>query len=183
MKKNLFFVAALIFTAGIWSCGNEVKKVDPNSLFSTFYKPNSDVERAQKIASSLENLGLAGAQTDSDSLKSALELYQTGKNNEALSMLNSILAAHPDNGTAQYYIGVIHMADGRFDQAIEALTPISNKEGSEFQFDALWNLGLCYLKTENGTQKARKFFIKLVKNSNNPNQANAKALVDQLPDK
>ncbi len=181
MKRLIAVAATLVVVAGgIWFFMNQDKPVDNNALFAQFYQPKEDVQRAKNILESLESYGLAGVQTDTDTLKIALELYETDKYDEALALLKGFAETHPENDVAQYYIGVIHMSQGRYAKAIEVLLPISRSEESALKNDALWNLGLCYLKTDDGVGDAREAFIKLSNDNTYSNHRGAKAVLEQL---
>lgn len=181
MKRILAIAAALaVVAAGIYFFMQPNKPADPNAVFAKFYQPQDDVQRAQKIIASLESYGMAGVQTDSDTLKQALQLYESGKYQESIALLKSFSAQHPENETAVYYLGVIHMSQEHYAKAIELLLPLSRAEGSSLKNDALWNLGLCLLKTDNGREDARDAFLKLSKDNSYPNQRGAVAVLEQL---
>lgn len=182
IMKRLIAVAAtlVVLAGGIWFFMNREQPLDADALFTQFYQPKEDVQRAKNILESLESYGLAGVQTDTDTLKIALELYETDKYDEALALLKGFAETHPENDVAQYYIGVIHMSQGRYAKAIEVLLPISRSEESALKNDALWNLALCHLKTENGVNDAREAFTKLSNDNTYPNHRGAKAVLEQL---
>ncbi len=181
MKRMIAVAATLVVLAGgVWFFMNQDKPVDTNALFTQFYQPKEDVQRAKGIVETLTSYGLAGVQSDTDTLKMALELYETDKYDEALALLKGFAETHPENDVAQYYIGVIHISQGRYAKAIEVLLPISKSEESALKNDALWNLALCYLKTEDGVNDAREAFIKLSNDNTYSNHRGAKAVLEQL---
>lgn len=181
MKRILAIAATFIVLAGgIWFFMNQEKPLDTNALFTQYYQPNDDIQRAKGIIETMDSYGLAGVQTDTDTLKMALQLYEADKYSEALALLKGFAEIHPENDVAQYYIGVIHISQGRYAKAIEVLLPISRSEESALKNDALWNLGLCYMKTENGVEDARNAFTKLSGDNNYPNHRGAKAVLEQL---
>ena len=112
MKRFLAVAATLvILLGGIWFfTKSQTATVDTQALFEQNYQPQFDRQRAQQIITRLESFGMAPVQSDSDSLRTALELYEAGNYGEALEQLKSIAAAHPENDTAAYYIGVVHMS-------------------------------------------------------------------------
>ncbi|MBK9337452.1 MAG: tetratricopeptide repeat protein [Lewinellaceae bacterium] len=181
MKRILAIAATFIVLAGgVWFFMNQETPLDTNALFTQYYQPKDDIQRAKSIIETLDSYGLAGVQTDTDTLKMALQLYEADKYNEALALLKGFAEIHPENDVAQYYIGVIHISQGRYAKAIEVLLPISRSEESALKNDALWNLGLCYMKTENGVEDARNAFTKLSGDNNYPNHRGAKAVLEQL---
>lgn len=182
MRRIMAIAATLVVLAGaVWFfTRQESAAVDPNALFSQHFKLEQEVQRAKTAISRLESVGMAGVQTAEDTLRQALQHFEAGRYNEAQNLLKSHLETHPDDQTAQYYLGIIHMSQERYAKAIELLTPLSVAEGSELKNDALWNLGLCYLKAENGQDDAREAFTKLANDNEYPNHRGAKALVEQL---
>jgi len=181
MKRFLAIAATLVVLAGgVWFFTHQDKPVDTDALFTQYYQPQEDVKRARNIVETLVSYGLAGVQTDTDTLKMALQLYEAGKYNESLALLKGFAETHPENDMAQYYIGVIHISQGRYAKAIEVLLPISRSEESALKNDALWNLGLCYLKMENGVQDAQNVFTTLSQDNSYPNHRGAKAVLEQL---
>lgn len=182
MKRILAVAASLVVLAGaVWFFTlRETPGADTQALFEQNYKPQNDRQRALKIIESLESYGFAGAQTESDTLKIALELYEAGQYAEALAAFKSFAETHPENDTALYYIGVIHMNQERYAKAIEVLLPLARSENSALKNDALWNLALCYLKTENGVSDARDAFQTLASDNAYENHRGAKAVLEQL---
>lgn len=182
MRRIMAIAATLVVLAGaVWFfTRQESAAVDPNALFSQNFKLEQEVQRAKTAISRLESVGMAGVQTAEDTLRTALQHFEAGRYNEAQNLLKSYLEMHPEDETAQYYLGVVHISQGRYAKAIELLTPLSTSEGSELKNDALWNLGLCYLKAENGQEDAREAFTKLANDNEYPNHRGAKALLEQL---
>ncbi|MCB0534030.1 MAG: tetratricopeptide repeat protein [Lewinellaceae bacterium] len=181
MRKLISIAASLLVLAGaVWFFAIRDASVEAKDLYNEYYKPDTDVQRARDVIATLESHGLAGVPTDTDSLKTALELYEASKYDEALALLKVIAEAHPENDIAQYYIGVIHMDQERYAKAIEVLLPVSRMDNSDFKNQALWNLGLCYLRTENNQQDAYNVFQSLADDPEYPDHRNAKALLEQL---
>lgn len=181
MNRILAIAATLIvLAAGVWFFLHEDNQMDTNAIYTQHYQPQEDVKRAQSIIEALTSYGLAGVQTDTDTLKAALQQYEAGKYDEALVLLKGFAETHPENDVAQYYIGAIHMSQGRYAKAIEVLLPISRSDESALKNDALWNLGLCYLKTENGVKDAENAFTQLSQDNSYPNHRGAKAVLEQL---
>lgn len=181
MNRILAIAASLVILAGVvWFFTRGGAPVDPETLFANNYRPDADLDRAKTTITSLESMGMAGVTTDSDTLRQALQLYEDGQLEEAQKMLTDLFAAHPDNETTQYYLGVVHMAQSHYAKAIELLLPLSRSESADYKNEALWNLGLCYLKTENGVEDAREAFLKLSNDNEYPNHRGAKAVLDQL---
>ncbi len=181
MKRILAIAAGLVaIAAGVFFFTQQQhQSPNPNALYSQFYQPKDDTERAHQIIATLTSYGLAGIQSDTDTLKQALELYEAGNYQESLALLKSFSEAHPENDTALYYLGVIHMSQEHYAKAIEILLPLSRSE-SALKNNALWNLGLCYLKAENGLEDARNAFRQLSEDNSFANQRGATAVLEQL---
>ena len=183
MKRFIAIAATLaIVAAGIWflSRNKPTAAADPNNVYATYFNPNTEIQRVKTIIATLESRGLAGIQTDADTLRQALELYEAARYDESIALLKSFLGTHPENDTAQYYLGVSYMSQEHYARAIEMLYPLSRSEASSLRNDALWNLGLCYLKAENAREDARAAFTELSNDNSYPNHRGAKALLDQL---
>lgn len=181
MKKLLAAAAVLILAvAGVWFFQNQPSGPDPDAVFAQHFDKQHDLIRARDVIASLESYGLAGVPSETDSLKAALEQYEAGNDEEALALFKAYAEAHPENDVAQYYMGVIHMGKEHYAKAIELLLPVSRSDTSDLKNDALWNLGLCYLKTINGTDDARDAFQQLSADASYPNHREAQAVLDQL---
>lgn len=180
MKRFIAIAAGVAAIAvGIFFFTQQQKPVDPNALFSQFYQPKADVERAHQIINTLTSYGMAGIQSDTDTLKQALELYEAGKYMESQNLLKAFTETHPENDTALYYLGIVHMSQEHYAKSIEILLPLSRSD-SAMKNNALWNLGLCYLKAENGLDDARDVFRQLSEDPSFPNHRGAAAVLEQL---
>ena len=180
MRRLLAIAATLVLVAAsIWFFTKNGASVDQDAIFANHFNPGEESARAKTIITTLESIGF-GPLTESDSLRMALQAYEDGHYDEALTLLKDITAAHPDNDAALYYTGIIHMSQERYAKAVEILLPISRSETSEFRNDALWNLGLCYLKMENAKDDAREAFTKLSEDNDYPKHRSAKAVLEQL---
>ncbi len=182
MKRILAVAATLVvLVGGVWFFMNQTaSEVNTQALYKQFYQPENDRQRAQEVIASLESYGLAGVPSENDTLKMALELYNDGKYAAALDYLKVFSEKHPENDMARYYIGVIHMSQERYAKAIEVLLPISRSDVSALKNDALWNLALCYLRTENGQPDAEAAFQTLAADNSYNNHRGAKAVLEQL---
>lgn len=180
MKRILAIAATFVLLAGaVWFFNRQEATTDPDALFAQYYKPEQDVQRAQQLIPTLKSYGLAGVQMDGDTLRDALQLYADGNFEAAAQALKSYLESNPDDYMAGYYLGATYMNQGLYAKAIEVFSPLSTTE-SPLQNDALWNLGLCYLKAENSQDDAREAFTKLSNDNEYPNHRGAKAVLEQL---
>lgn len=181
LKQFIAIAATFVVVAGaIWFFTKN--GAGPNeALFANFYHPADDIGRAGILASRLKSFGMTGVQTYTDSLAQALQNFEAGQYDETLALLVAIGTAHPQNDTIQYFTGAVQIRLNQYDQAIETLLPLSQSQASALRNDALWNLGLCYLKTKNGASEARAVFSRLARENNYPQQNEAQSILDQLP--
>lgn len=180
MKRILAIAATFVLLAGaVWFFSRQETTTDHNALFAQYFKPEQDMQRAREIIPTLKSLGLAGTSMDGDTLRDALQLYADGNFEAAEKALKSYLESNPDDHMASYYLGATYMNQAYYAKAIEVFFTLSKTE-FPLQNDALWNLGLCYLKAENSQEDAREAFIKLANDNNYPNHRGAKAVLDQL---
>ncbi len=179
MKRIIAIAASFaILAAAVWFFTRPANTPDPGALFSKYYQPKEEIQRAQEIIPKLES-GLAGIPTDGDTLRDALQFYADGNLEEAEKLLKIYLESSPEDPLAAYFLGATFMNQGYYAKAIEIFLPLSRGE-SPLKNDALWNLGLCYLKTENGMDDARVSFEKLSADNAYPNHRGAKAVLEQL---
>jgi TolA-binding protein len=179
MKRIIAIAASFaILAAAVWFFTRPANTPDPGALFSKYYQPKEEIQRAQEIIPKLES-GLAGIPTDGDTLRDALQFYADGNLEEAEKLLKIYLESSPEDLLAAYFLGATFMSQGYYAKAIEIFLPLSRGE-SPLKNDALWNLGLCYLKTENGMDDARVSFEKLSADNAYPNHRGAKAVLEQL---
>lgn len=181
MKRILSLAAALVvLLAGVWFFTSRNPAVDKEEIFAKYYNPDHAKEQAQKDAAALESHGLAGASTPQDSLAMAIQLYADGKLEDCVKMLNAYRTSFPNDETAQYYLGLAHLGLSRYAKAIELLFPLSRSSTFALKNDAMWYLGLCYLKAEAGVDEARQVFQNIANDPANPDHQAAKAILEQI---
>ncbi len=133
------------------------------------------------VLKGLESHGLAPTTaTPDDSLAAALQLFDAGKFAEAQTSLKTILQRHPTNDTAAYYLGLAFFNQGHYAAALEQLQSLSTRDNFPFHYDARWTLGLCYLQTEGGEQKALQIFEALAANNDYPQHREAGSIIQML---
>lgn len=162
VMKNVLAIAAVFvaLVAAFWFL--KPQKLTPDEAFAKLYQPK--IEATKDVLANLHSMGMAGAQDQNDSLKTAIQLLEDGKTDDAIALLKAIVAAHPDNETAQFYLGMAFLGKGLYARAIEIFTPISLKKDFALQPEAVWHLALCYLKTPDGKGEARRLFELLKEN-------------------
>ncbi|MBI1227534.1 MAG: tetratricopeptide repeat protein [Bacteroidetes bacterium] len=182
MKKLISIAAAAVILVGLVWWGF-FRQTPPNAeqLFASNFKP--ETAKSAAIAESLQaSSGLLGDSTSTaqDSLLEALKLYNDGKYNEAMVALDTFLVYHPENDTAQFYLGMSHLNESRYARAVEVLQPITTSETSSFKLDAMWYLGLCYFKVDGGFAKAEELFNQLASNPESKDQQAAKGILQLI---
>jgi tetratricopeptide (TPR) repeat protein len=78
-----------------------------------------------------------------DQINAAAQLVDSGKAGEAVTALKAIVAAHPDNWTAQYELALAHSANGDPENCRKILEPLSETGTDMQKADALGMLGNC----------------------------------------
>ncbi|MBK5189371.1 MAG: tetratricopeptide repeat protein, partial [Gemmatimonadaceae bacterium] len=74
-------------------------------------------------------------------------LYQAKRYPEAAAAYQREIQEHPDSPRLEYNLGTALMQAGQFDDAVAALERAATTATSgELRYDALYNLGLCYLR-------------------------------------
>jgi len=179
MNRKFAIAAAVLFLLGVvWFTFGRKNNADPNALFAKYYQV--DHQKVKETIASLTSYGMAGVQTEQDSLKEALVLFDQGNYSACIKVLNPLLKSHPDNETAQYYLALSHLNEGRYAKAVELLDPLASSPDFPMRYDAKWNLGLCYLKVEGGMRLTLKIFEDLSKDINFPRHREAGAMYNML---
>src|SRR5690242_17689456 len=79
-----------------------------------------------------------------DSLRSALAHHQAGRLDEAERIYREVLTANPGHPKSLYLFGLLCMAAGRTDEAIDLLTRAT--QGDPDDTDAAFNLGNAFYR-------------------------------------
>lgn len=179
MKRIIAIAAAAVVLLGVvwFSFLKEKPAADPNEVFAQHFKP--ETSRLGEVLAGFP-AGFAGELTAQDSLKEALKLYEQGKYDEAVAALDSVLVRHPANDTATFYLGMAHLNSERYARALEVLTPITTNESSAFKLESTWYTGLCYLKVDNGLDKAKDIFSGLANNAEYKDRQAAKGVLNLI---
>ncbi|RMG64837.1 MAG: hypothetical protein D6722_16430 [Bacteroidetes bacterium] len=123
-------VAAAICLLMVWAWPRQTPH---RSLFETHYSPAP---------------GLPTTLGETDALRQAegMVAYKRGDYAGALSYWQPLLAQETASDTLRFFAGVAELGQGNAAAAADYLTPLTQKEGSAYQTDAAWYLGLAYLK-------------------------------------
>jgi TolA-binding protein len=124
---------------------------DPSKLFSSFYKPFDAISPVSRSLNSDIN----------STYSSAISSYKSGDYYKAAAGFSKAVVDDPSYGSPHFFLGLTAIALGNFDTAINQLT-IVVKEPGEYGKEAIWYLGLAYLK-EGNKQKASECFENLSK--------------------
>jgi TolA-binding protein len=145
-QRNLFLGKKFLLAAGvalllaisslvyIYNSGNTNDKI----FASYYFKYESDV-----ITRSINNT--------SEELIIAIQLYDRGNYNEAITKLDGILKKDYSNAPAHFFLGVSYIETKEYGKAIESLKNVIKLNDSAFNEHASWYLALCFIKTnQNG---------------------------------
>jgi tetratricopeptide (TPR) repeat protein len=182
MKRVLALAAMLVVVAGVvWWSFFRTTPVDTATAFNQYFKP--ETTQVKGIIRGLESFGMIDSMTQADSLREALKLYDEGKYNDAVAALDTFLLHHPENDTASFYLAMSHLNETRYAKAVELLTPLADKEDFALQDDAKWYLALCFLKVDNGLDKAVSLFTDLSEDPDYKDRKAASGMVGLLKQK
>jgi FimV-like protein len=78
-----------------------------------------------------------------DQINAAAQLVDSGKPGQAVTALKAIVAAHPDNWTAQYELALAYSANGDPENCRKILEPLAETGTDMQKADALGMLGNC----------------------------------------
>jgi TolA-binding protein len=120
---------------------------DPEKLFKSYYLP---FEAKSEIIRNFGNL--------SNISHNALQYYKSGDYKSALIGFTEIFNKDTTNTASRFFTGITCLATGNYLQSVKLLRVISDKPG-EYQKEALWYLGLAYLKTGEKEKSARCFSL------------------------
>jgi tetratricopeptide (TPR) repeat protein len=79
-------------------------------------------------------------------LINAVQLYDLGNFNGAISQFNEIIKADPENTAAHFFEGLAQMENNDYNRAVENLLFVISKKDIPYIEQSEWYLALCYLK-------------------------------------
>ncbi len=164
---RLAYVVATVFLVGIVSVLYLGREKPNEALFEEYYQPYPN------IASSVR-----GEQTE-EKLQDALQGYDAGDFKAALAQLQEILAAEPDNTTAQFYAGVCYLQLKDAPNALANLEKILAANDQRLMEPAQWYAALAYVQ-RNELAKARAALNAIVA-ANRVYKEPASKLLERLP--
>ncbi len=124
---------------------------DPEKLFNSYYKPFAAISTTTR---SINN-------NVSDNYSSAIVNYKSGNFQEAAMEFAKVSGQNPDAVSPKFFEGLSQLALMNYDKAINLLSGVSQLSG-EYSKEAMWYLGLAYLRTAD-KQKAAECFEYLAK--------------------
>lgn len=119
---------------------------DPGKIYLDFYSP---VNAMTSVTRSISN-DLSG------SYSSAIESYKNKDYLSASAGFTVLLQNDPTFIPARFFLGVIQMELGNFDEAVQYLSSVAGTQ-NDFSVDAAWYLGLSFLK-KGDKISAEKYF-------------------------
>jgi len=96
--------------------------------------------------------------------KSAYKFYIQGNYKNSIDKFNFLLNNGIDTNLAdncQFWIGQIHFLKSDYDSSIKEFIKVLDYEGSNKKINAIYKVGLCYMKLNNKT-KAIEYFNKII---------------------
>lgn len=124
-------VALLLTVGGIWF----FNRTDPDEkLFRSHYSPDPGLPT---VMGSSDNYAFYEAMVD----------YKQGEYALAITKWEKLLAKKPENDTLNYFLGNAHLAQGDAGKSLPLLERVARNNRSSFYQEALYYLGLSYLKT------------------------------------
>jgi len=167
IAASLLIIVAIVFNLN--SDKGEMKDV-----FAKYNVPEKTI--LPGILDRLEASGLADNDKKAkDSLAQALTLFENYKYKEAKTALYKYLEVHPEDKTAQLYMGLSLFSMEKYGKATEYLMPLVNDNEFAFLNTAKWYLALSYtqFKTKETKQKAIELMKELASvNSEYQGEAN-----------
>jgi class 3 adenylate cyclase len=153
------------------------KPAPPQTLESEQFLPEKD-----KLASILDEIkvfGIAGAGiTRQDSLADALDQYGAANYEDSQQLLETYLAAHPEDKTARFYYGMTFLYLKAPEKALKTLSPLSQLSGFEMQDDARWYTALAAASVDQ--VRALGLFSALAKDPDSKYQQAATAVMNSI---
>ncbi len=108
----------------------------------------------------------------------AVDAYQSGAFMEAIELLESHLAAHPDHVDATFLMGLCCLETGDELRAIELMDEVRINDPG-YYLDATWYRGLACLKTDQ-TEQARRMMDELSSCEDSFYRAKAQIILDRF---
>lgn len=134
---------------------------NPEALFSEYYTPFEAVAPVTRSSNPDQNTATF----------EGITYYKQGNYTKAIEKFNELISSDPSAVTPAFFAGITEMELNNFPEAVILLSKVSSVS-SEYRNEALWYLGLSYLKTGNKPEAASCF----EKLSGNPGYYNQRAL-------
>lgn len=142
-------LAAAVLIAGFLVFKTLIPSSDPNAIYNEYYN-----------LFSANSAGVRGENTAvNDYYNPAIEYYQKGDYANAASLLNLAIQKDPDFVSPHFFQGITQMELGNYGEAVSQLSIVASRN-REFKKEAMWYLGLSYLKL-NESVKAIPYFTAL----------------------
>lgn len=126
---------------------------DPQKIFSKYYEPFYAVSSITRSTGARE----------SESFTKAIGRYKAGDYKTAAAGFSEAMLNETESFTAGFFLGITEIELGNYNKAIDLLGGVVNLKG-EYTKEAIWYLGLAYIKSGNKI-KASECFELLARSS------------------
>ena len=114
------------------------------------------------------------------SLEKALEPYRDGEFKTAADLLTQHLQQFPADDAGLFYQGLSLMKMERFKRAVTPFDTLLGLPDTQYEADALWFKGLCYLRMKGKQADAKSIFQEIIATGDSPYVQQARAIVSDL---
>lgn len=170
-SKLKIAAASMILFIGIASVyymlGN--KTYTNEDVFMNYYKPYSIVTNTRSSSDEANTNKI---------IEQAFKSYESKNYREALSLFQTILDKDSTNLTSNFYSGISNIQIQEYLKANKNFTRVLNHKNNLFIEQSEWNLGFCYLMT-NEREKAKETFSAIAK-GNSFYRTKAKEILSKL---
>jgi tetratricopeptide (TPR) repeat protein len=109
-------------------------KLNTDALYSQYY---------QKLDAGFVNRSEAPGKDD---FIQAIQYYDAGKYNQAITLFQKIINSDPSNNAARLFLGICYSETKQYPHAVPLFLGIVKQNDLAFKEHAYWYLSLCYLK-------------------------------------
>jgi TolA-binding protein len=166
---------ALLITASIWYLSPSKPATYDNIAAQYFQAEN---ERVKDIYAELSADGFAVDKARNNSLKAALEVYQSKNYSLAKDLFEKHVAQYKDDVDAQFYLAMTYLSLNEKEKATPYLESLLNKN-TTWANDATWHLALIYWNMPEKHDVAVAYLTNIAENKSSEYQAKAVEILNK----